>query len=368
MTSDTALSARSLSKFYGKAQVLTDVSFDLRRGEFLTMLGPSGSGKSTTLRIIAGFADPDGGRITINGKDMRGVAPNRRNIGMVFQDYALFPHMTVLENVAYPLEARGIGKAARHRAAAEMLEIVNLGPMANRFPRQLSGGQQQRVALARALVFKPEIVLLDEPLGALDRKLRGEMQIEILRIVHSVGATVISVTHDQEEALMMSDRIALFQAGGIAQIGTPRDLFDRPASRFVAEFMGESNILTGKLAAENGSLQLVADQFRLGVAADHPSAGGLQGAAGAEAHWILRPGQLDVVPQAEALPYDRNAITGEVGEVIYLGTELLTTVRLPGSSDLKVRSSIYDQSGSPLQTGDGVRVVWRQDAGVILTA
>jgi putative spermidine/putrescine transport system ATP-binding protein len=367
MTSDTALSARSLSKFYGKAQVLNDVSFDLRRGEFLTMLGPSGSGKSTTLRIIAGFADPDGGQITINGRDVHGVVPNKRNIGMVFQDYALFPHMTVLENVAYPLEARGVGKTERHRTAAEMLEIVNLAAMANRFPRQLSGGQQQRVALARALVFKPEIVLLDEPLGALDRKLRGEMQIEILRIVRSVGATVISVTHDQEEALMMSDRIALFQSGGIAQIGTPRDLFDRPASRFVAEFMGESNILTGSLAAQNGTLHLVGETYRLDVGAQHASASGLQSAVGSQAHWILRPGQLSVLPQNEPVPFDWNAIPGTVGEVIYLGTELLTTVRLAGSSDLKVRSSIYDQPGRPLKAGDAVRIAWRKDAGVILT-
>ncbi|RUX22130.1 ABC transporter ATP-binding protein, partial [Mesorhizobium sp. M7A.F.Ca.US.011.01.1.1] len=264
------LEVDSISKRFGRFTALRDVSFNLKPGEFLTMLGPSGSGKTTTLRVIAGFNPPDSGSIRLAGKDVAALPPSKRNIGMVFQDYALFPHFTVAQNVGFPLEARGIGGAARKKLVEEMVSVVGLSGMESRMPKQLSGGQQQRVALARALVFNPELVLLDEPLAALDKKLRTTMQLEILRITRKVGATVISVTHDQEEALVMSDRIALFSKGELAQIGSPQELYRGPSSRFVADFIGEANLVDGHLANLGGELRFVGPGFNCQVPHNAP--------------------------------------------------------------------------------------------------
>ena len=222
----------------------------MRRGEFVTLLGPSGSGKTTTLRMIAGFTSPTGGSIEIDGQDMTRVPPHRRDVGMVFQNYALFPHMTAAQNVAFPLRMRKQSRAEIDRRVGDALDLVKLRHLADRYPRQLSGGQQQRIALARAVVFEPRLLLMDEPLGALDRKLREALQLEIIRISRELGATVLYVTHDQEEALVMSDRIAIFNEGRIEQLGSGEDLYDRPASLFVADFIGESNILRGRYEAD----------------------------------------------------------------------------------------------------------------------
>ena len=243
--SGAVVSLRGLEKDYGGVGAVRGVSLDVAAGEFLTLLGPSGSGKTTTLMMIAGFETPTAGDIVVDGRSVVGVSPHRRNIGMVFQNYALFPHLTVAENIAFPLKQRGIGRGERLRMVGEALELVRLPGYGARYPGQLSGGQQQRVALARAIVLQPRLLLMDEPLGALDKQLRESLQLEMRRLHADLGITFIYVTHDQEEALTMSDRIAVMNDGLVAQLGRPEDLYDRPSSRFVASFLGESNFLPG---------------------------------------------------------------------------------------------------------------------------
>jgi spermidine/putrescine ABC transporter ATP-binding subunit len=238
-----SVSLNDLERSYESVAAVAGVSLDIHSGEFLTLLGPSGSGKTTTLMMIAGFETPTSGDIAIDGTSVVAMPPHRRNIGMVFQSYALFPHLTAAENIGFPLKQRGVGKAERAKLVGEALELVHLPGHGERYPRQLSGGQQQRVALARAIVFKPRLLLMDEPLGALDKQLRENLQLEMRRLHADLGITFIYVTHDQEEALVMSDRIAVMNAGLVAQVGRPEDLYDRPNSRFVAAFLGESNFL-----------------------------------------------------------------------------------------------------------------------------
>ena len=232
-----------MSKNYGEVQAVASVDLDIASGEFFTMLGPSGSGKTTTLRMIAGFEEPDAGKVLLNGDEVTGVPPYDREVNTVFQDYALFPHMNVSENVEYGLKVEGVAKEERRKRAAEALEMVRLPEYGDRKPAELSGGQQQRVALARAIVNEPKVLLLDEPLGALDLKLREQMQIELKRIQGEVGITFIYVTHDQDEALTMSDRIAVFNEGRIEQVGTPTEIYEHPVNAFVANFVGVSNLI-----------------------------------------------------------------------------------------------------------------------------
>ena len=238
-----AVTLSGVTRRYNGTAAVDSVSLSVRAGEFLTLLGSSGSGKTTTLMMIAGFIDPDSGRIEIDRRNITRLPPSRRDLGIVFQNYSLFPHMTVAQNVAFPLEMRAVPKAERQARVRAMLDLVRLGERADAYPRELSGGQQQRVALARALVFRPRALLMDEPLGALDKKLREHMQTEIKRLQGDLGVTVIYVTHDQEEALTMSDRVAVMQNGRVAQLGTPADLYERPTTRWVAEFVGQSNFL-----------------------------------------------------------------------------------------------------------------------------
>jgi putative spermidine/putrescine transport system ATP-binding protein len=252
----SSLQLLSLRKQFGQLAAIDDVSLDVAAGEFLTLLGSSGSGKSTTLMSVAGFVQPSAGQVLINGIDQTHTPPYRRDIGIVFQHYALFPHMTVEKNVAFPLTLRKLGRAEIKERVAKVLELVRLKGFSDRRPDELSGGQQQRVALARALVYEPSILLLDEPLGALDKNLREEMQFEIRRIQQTLGITTIAVTHDQQEAIMMSDRIAVMRAGRIEQIGSPAEIYERPASRFVAQFMGASNFLRGSVAVAGDPLQV----------------------------------------------------------------------------------------------------------------
>jgi len=353
-----ALQLDRVSKHYGEVKALEDVSFELRKGEFLTMLGPSGSGKTTTLRVIAGFVEPSSGALLIDGRDMTGVTPQRRNIGMMFQDYALFPHMTVLENVAYPLETRGVKRSERESRAREMLGIVGLGDFAKRFPKQMSGGQQQRVALARALVFHPDIVLLDEPMAALDKKLRGQMQIEIMHIARKVGATVVSVTHDQEEALVMSDRIAIFRAGRLSQIGTPQELYTRPNSEFVADFIGEANLLRGTARREAGTCRLEGPGWQAILPADDPRAP----AKTAAVTVVLRPEVIALAAEGER---PANALTGTIEDRIYLGVEYRLIVRLADGSAVQVRSRDLARISALVQ-GDAVTLCWRDEDFVVI--
>src|SRR5215470_12240507 len=243
-----AIEFRGVSRIYGEVRAVDDVSFTVEPGEFFAMLGPSGSGKTTCLRLVAGFDTPDRGSVLLDGADVSSVPPYDRNVNTVFQDYALFPHMTVLGNVAYGPRVRGVATAEREQRAREMLELVQLGAQGERRPAQLSGGQRQRVALARALINHPKVLLLDEPLGALDLKLREEMQIELKSLQKKLGITFVYVTHDQEEALTMSDRVAVFNLGKIEQIGTPAEIYEYPTTPFVAGFVGTSNLISGDLA------------------------------------------------------------------------------------------------------------------------
>ena len=356
--SQVALTLENISKRYGSVVALNDISFELKRGEFLTMLGPSGSGKTTALRVIAGFLRPDSGRVVLHGRDVVDVAPNKRNIGMLFQDYALFPHMTAGANVGFPLETRGIALSERRRRVTEMLDVVGLSNFEDRLPKQLSGGQQQRVALARALIFNPEIVLLDEPMAALDKKLRTSMQLEILRIAKSVGATVISVTHVQEEALVMSDRIALFSRGELAQIGTPFELYQRPVTKFVADFIGDANVLSG--LAEYTAQQTVVTGA--GWRAVLPPSPRLP-ARSADLSIVVRPEAIRVNPGAGR---DASACAvGTVTEKIYLGVEYKLFIELTHGQCVNVRSRDMRQM-STIQPGDAVDLNWDADDVVVI--
>src|SRR6187549_3187133 len=247
-----AIEFRAVSRIYGEVRAVDDVSFSIEPGEFFAMLGPSGSGKTTCLRMVAGFDAPDRGQVLLDGQDVTHVPPYERNVNTVFQDYALFPHMTVLQNVAYGPRVRGVPLAERAQRAREMLELVQLGAQGERRPAQLSGGQRQRVALARALINQPKVLLLDEPLGALDLKLREEMQIELKSLQKKLGITFVYVTHDQGEALSMADRVAVFNQGRIEQLAVPRDLYLRPATAFVARFVGSANVADVALAQKLG--------------------------------------------------------------------------------------------------------------------
>jgi putative spermidine/putrescine transport system ATP-binding protein len=247
-----AVRFQNVSRHFGAVKAVDELTLDIMEGEFFALLGPSGSGKTTCLRLIAGFDQPTAGHIEIFGETAEGVPPYKRNVNTVFQDYALFPHMTVLDNVAYGLMVKGMDKAARHRKAQETLKLVALPDYGERRPGQLSGGQRQRVALARALVNEPKVLLLDEPLGALDLKLREQMQVELKSLQRSLGITFIFVTHDQGEALSMSDRVAIFSQGRIVQVGSPEDVYERPNSRFVADFVGSSNLLSPEFVGKLG--------------------------------------------------------------------------------------------------------------------
>jgi spermidine/putrescine transport system ATP-binding protein len=292
------------------------VDLRIAEGEFFSLLGPSGCGKTTTLRMIAGFEEPTNGQILLHGRDMVGVPPFRRDVNMVFQQYALFPHMDVFENVAFGLRRKKVDKGEIKRRVAEALALVELEGRERRKPRQLSGGQQQRVALARALVNRPRALLLDEPLGALDLKLRQAMQLELKRIQREVGITFVYVTHDQEEALTMSDRLVVMSAGRIEQLGSPRELYEHPATRFVANFIGTSNVLTGRLERRGDAWALagLGPDERV-LVADPGQAG-----PGQEVELAVRPEKILLRTEQDPPPPDRCALRVDVTEVVYLGT------------------------------------------------
>ena len=359
-----ALVLRSLRKSFGNAVAVDGVDLEVRRGEFLTLLGPSGSGKTTTLRMVAGFMSPSGGSIEIDGQDMTRVPPYRRDVGMVFQNYALFPHMTAAQNVAFPLRMRGRPRAEIERRVAEALSLVKLGDLGGRYPRQLSGGQQQRVALARAVVFEPRLLLMDEPLGALDRKLRKSLQLEIIHVSRQLGATVLYVTHDQEEALMMSDRIAIFSAGRIEQMGTGDDLYDRPASLFVADFIGESNILRGSYEADGddgGWMTNGTSRLRIGRGAAERSA--LE--SGAAAALVVRPERIRIVGEGSEPTSGTNVLDATVGDVLNLGPDTRYELVLDGGQRVSVREP-RTGDGRVMEHGDRVRIAWSVDDGLLV--
>jgi putative spermidine/putrescine transport system ATP-binding protein len=359
-----ALVLRNLREEYGSVVACDDVGLEVRRGEFVTLLGPSGSGKTTTLRMIAGFTAPSGGSIEIDGRDMTRVPPYRRNVGMVFQNYALFPHMTAAQNIAFPLQMRGIPRNAIGDRVDNALRLVKLDGYGDRYPRALSGGQQQRIALARAVVFEPLLLLMDEPLGALDRKLREALQLEILRVSRELGATVLYVTHDQEEALVMSDRIAIFSRGRIEQLGSGEDLYDRPASLFVADFIGESSILRGSYEPDGDGGGWVAGRAtRWRVSAGAAGRASLDG--GAAAALVIRPERIRILAPVDEAPSNANVIDATVDEVLYLGSERKYGLRLADGQTAAVREQ-RDGAERVWENGDVVRLAWAVDDGVLL--
>jgi len=337
----------------GETLVVKSLNMDIARGEFLTMLGPSGSGKTTTLLMLAGFEVPTNGRILLDGKPIDNMPPHKRDIGMVFQNYALFPHMTVEENLAFPLQVRRLGKPEIAGRIKRALEMVRLGPYGKRRPGQLSGGQQQRVALARALVFDPKLVLMDEPLGALDKQLREQMQLEIKHIHANLGVTVVYVTHDQSEALTMSDRIAVFNDGVIQQLARPADLYERPDNAFVAQFIGENNRLRGQVTAMNGTTcQVQID----GAGAIRALAVNV-GAVGQATTLSLRPERVKINPPVGSVP---NIFNAEVRELIYLGDHVRTRVSVCGHEDFVVK--LPNAEGSiQFEPGAKITIGWKAE-------
>jgi putative spermidine/putrescine transport system ATP-binding protein len=335
MTFDAApslsISVTELTKTYGDFFALNNVSIDVKAGEFLTLLGPSGSGKTTLLMAIAGFNRPDSGRVCFGDDDVTVLPPHKRGVGMVFQNYALFPHMSVFENVAFPLKLRKIADDEKYRRVTEALKTVQLSDFSERGIDQLSGGQRQRVALARAFVFGPKILLMDEPLSALDKKLRDEMQIELKQLHRQLGVTTVYVTHDQREALTMSDRIAVINNGELAQVGTPRDIYNAPASRFVASFIGESSFVP---LTRDKAGALLYDGAKIAKAPDNkaPTNSG-------ERNWslVIRPERLSLQPPKARKTASKIQFHGDITELVYQGETAIVIIRLKDGQMLTAR-------------------------------
>ncbi|MDD1016784.1 ABC transporter ATP-binding protein [Pseudomonas rubra] len=345
------VSLRNLNKHYGDFAAVDDISLDIQDGEFLTFLGSSGSGKSTTLSMLAGFETPSSGEILVNGASLVNVPPHKRDIGMVFQRYSLFPHLSVRDNIAFPLAIRKRSAAERDRQVDAMLKLVQLDSFAQRRPAQLSGGQQQRVAIARALVYEPRILLMDEPLGALDKKLREDLQDELRQLHRRLGITIVYVTHDQEEAMRLSQRIAIFSHGKIVGLGTGYDLYQNPPNAFVASFLGNSNFLRVK-AHGNGAASFEGQPLAMRLTP------GL--AEGQEVLLMVRPEKalaLSAEQAArEALPAGWNEVTARVGEVLFLGESQTCSVVTHGGTAMTVKA--LSAAGMPMQPGDSVKVRW----------
>ncbi len=353
---DGEIRLERVTKRFGPVVAVNDVSFTIRGGEFFSMLGPSGCGKTTSLRMIAGFEQPDAGRVLLQGEDVTWVSPRKRNVNMVFQAYGLFPHMTVDQNVAFGLEIKRVGKTERERRVAEMLRIVRLDGYEKRRPAQLSGGQQQRVALARALVNRPAALLLDEPLGALDLKLRKEMQLELKAVQGETGTTFVYVTHDQEEALTMSDRIAVMNGGVVEQLAGPRELYERPATAFVAGFIGTSNLIMLRVDRRaDGMVQMDLGEAGRIVAPD-------PGRAAESLQLTVRPEKIKLKPVAG----DSCHVQGMVSEVVYLGSTTQMIVELPTGERLAVHRLNDDAAGPDPAGGDRVTLHWAAEHSFVI--
>ena len=352
---DAGISLNSVTKRYGDSTVVDEIDLVIEPGEFMTFLGPSGSGKTTTLNMIAGFTSVTEGLLHIYGKPVAKLPPHKRDIGMVFQNYALFPHKTVAENIAYPLQRRKLSKAAQKEKVAAALGMVRMSDFGDRYPSELSGGQQQRVALARALVYEPRVLLMDEPLGALDKKLREWLQTEIKRIHREVGSTFVYVTHDQEEALSMSDRIAVFNNGRIEQVGTSEDLYEAPQTLFVGRFLGESTVLLGTGIAV-GDRQTAIEIAGHRVVADGQS-------VHENLAILIRPENLRLESAGTPRGESQNSIPVTILDVTYLGASRRYTVKLPDGTEGAVR---LGQDARIHNRGDNVAMMWDISSGVLL--
>jgi ABC-type Fe3+/spermidine/putrescine transport system ATPase subunit len=353
----SGVSLESVSKSYGGSFVVSDVDLDVAAGEFIVLLGPSGCGKTTTLRMIAGFVDPTRGRVRIGGDDVTLTPPRRRNIGMVFQNYALFPNMTVAGNVGFGLRQRRLPRAAIERRVEEMLVLVHLAEKRDDYVDQLSGGQQQRVALARALAASPRVLLMDEPLGALDLKMREALQVELMRIQRELKITTILVTHDQQEAMVLADRVVIMADGRIQQIGTPQELYRKPANAFVANFIGKNNLMTGRLVRAAAGLRV---DLGAGVSVELGAATPPAAADGAIAISI-RPEHLELLPAAAA----STAIAGTIEQAVFLGNVVHYFVRTPWNQILLAERS---ESEPDLTPGSRVGVRWDAQRAVMFPA
>jgi putrescine transport system ATP-binding protein len=353
----------NITKRFGDFVAVKNLSLDIYEKEFFSLLGPSGCGKTTLMRMLAGFEEPTEGRILLQGKDISGVPPYKRPTNMMFQSYALFPHMTVEKNIAFGLEQDNLPKGEIDTRVQEMLKLVKLEQFAKRKPSQLSGGQRQRVALARSLAKRPKVLLLDEPLGALDRKLREETQFELMDIQHTLGLTFLIVTHDQEEAMTVSDRIAVMDRGVLVQVATPAEIYEAPNSRYVADFIGDINIFEAKVSAKDGSL-VTLDSEGLPVRVEQPECPAV---AGNEVAFAVRPEKVRISLDAPAAPA-ANAAQGEVMDIGYLGDFSVFITRLKDGRIMRAaQANVSRLVDRPITFGDQVWLTWPAEAGIVLT-
>lgn len=353
-----SLSICSVTKHFGRISALDDVTLDVRAGQFVSLLGPSGSGKTTLLMAIAGFASCDAGQILVNGRRIDNIPAERRSLGVVFQGYALFPHMTVAENVAYPLRVRRFARDEVSKRVCAALDLVKLDSLADRLPRQLSGGQQQRVALARAIVFEPGIILLDEPLSALDKQLRAEMQFELKAVHARLGTTFVNVTHDQDEAMLMSDRVAVLRDGRLVQFGSPSELYNAPTSRFVAEFVGHANFISGEVSCrdDNGAT-IIADDVSISAVLTSSAV-----KPGDTVTLALRPERLEL--REASATVNGNAIPGRVKTSAFVGS--MSVLLVETSLGMMKVSTPSLSRAARLQPGNLVSVTWDNDAAIVI--
>lgn len=364
MSPTIAVELQKVTKRFGSFTAVDTVSLQIQEGEFFSLLGPSGCGKTTNLRMIAGFELPTSGEIYLHGQPVGQLPPFKRNVNTVFQNYALFPHLSIEKNIAFGLEMKGVAQPEIDKRVVEALEMVRLPNVGKRYPHQLSGGQKQRVALARALINRPQVLLLDEPLGALDLKLRKAMQLELKALQRQLGLTFIFVTHDQEEALVMSDRIGVMSEGHLLQVGAPQEIYEQPTSRFVADFIGETNFLNGKITSHSPEGATVEVGPKLLIKAAAPA-----GVSNGQAITLaIRPEKIHLHQSAETTTKHDNFFTGRVHEVVFIGTDTRLAVEIGPQVILEIRHQNINNRADEFQVGQPIAISWQTSSARVLTA